>query len=594
MQKRLSKSYYDTPPERLNPTQLLDQKAHAALAQATKATSPTTALLAGIDWASHLLVSPGKQMELLDLATSQSRELLRLAQRAANTAWGVGANASPPASGEKTDASGSRPDRRFADPAWQRWPFNFLQQSFQLSQAWWEAATQGVHGVAPHHENLVSFAAQQWLGAMSPVNFALTNPVVQERTRAQGGDNLVRGARYQADDMRRMMQDLPAAGVDQFVVGRDVAATAGKVVMRNALVELIQYSPTTAKVNPEPILIIPAWIMKYYILDLSPHNSMIKYLVDQGHTVFCISWKNPGVTERHCGLDDYLTLGLFDALDKVGELVPKQRIHATGYCLGGTLLAVGAAAMARDGDERLASLTLLAAQTDFSQPGELALFIDESQLHMIESQMFDTGYLSGAQMSGTFVLLRAYDLLWSRIVDNYLLGERAPPNDLMAWNADVTRMPARMHTQYLRCMYLHNELAEGQYLVQGQPVALMDLRVPVFCVGTVTDHVAPWRSVYKLHLLSPAEIDFVLTSGGHNAGIVSQPGHPRRHFQHMLRPQMGRYVPPDEWLRMAPSEQGSWWPKWHQWLAEHSGPKVKPPAMGEALGDAPGQYVLER
>ena len=592
MQKQLSEPYYRAADD-MSPTQLLDQKTHAAWSRATKATSPALALLAGIDWASHLLVSPGKQMELLELAASQSRELLRTARRAAGTSLALGGKAAP-ADEAAEDGATPPPDRRFADPAWQRWPYNVLAQSYLMSEAWWQAATRGVHGVTPHHENLVTFAAQQWLGALSPTNFALTNPVVLRRTRAEGGQNLVRGATNLVDDLQRALQDKPAAGADQLQVGRDLAATPGKVVMRNALAELIQYGPATSKVYPEPILIIPAWIMKYYILDLSPHNSMIKYLVDQGHTVFCISWKNPGVAERDCGLDDYLELGLFDALDKIGELVPGQRIHATGYCLGGTLLAVGAAAMARDGDERLASLTLLAAQTDFSEPGELALFIDESQLHMLESQMFDTGYLSGGQMSGAFVMLRAYDLLWSRIVDNYLLGERAPTHDLMAWNADVTRMPARMHTQYLRSMYLHNELAEGRYLVRGKPVALPDLRLPVFCVGTVTDHVAPWRSVFKLHLLCPAEITFVLTSGGHNAGIVSQPGHPRRHFQHLLRPQLGRYVPPDDWLASAPSEQGSWWPTWHQWLAAQSGAKVKPPAMGRSLGDAPGQYVLER
>ena len=383
------------------------------------------------------------------------------------------------------------------------------------------------------------------------------------------------------------------------MVGRDVAATPGKVVLRNQLMELIQYAPSTETVHPEPVLVIPAWIMKYYILDLSPHNSLVKYLVGQGYTVFCISWKNPGQAERDLGMDEYLEQGFHAALQAVNAIVPKRKVHATGYCLGGTLLTIAAAAMARDGDERLASLSLFTAQTDFSEPGELGLFIDESQVSMLEAQMAEAGYLRGDQMAGAFQMLRSYDLLWSKMVQEYLLGDRRPMNDLMAWNADLTRMPAKMHSQYLRRLFLDDDLSEGRYPVGGRPVSLGDIGLPTFAVGTLTDHVAPWRSVYKLHYLTPTEITFALTSGGHNAGIVSEPGRPRRSYRIGTRAAGASYVPPDRWLEQTPVQDGSWWPAWIAWLQERSGTPVKPPAIGAPSKGykpqyaEPGHYVLE-
>ena len=567
----------------------VDPPFHAALARRFASLSPAAGLLAASDWALHLAASPGKCMDLARLAMHQSGELAEYARERMT------------AGADQQARLGVQPaveDRRFRAPEWQQWPFNYLHQSFLFKQQWWAAATHGVQGVEKHHENMVAFAARQWLDIFSPGNQLATNPVVLQRTLQQGGANLLRGALNAADDLQRLAADQGPAGVEDFVVGRDVGITPGKVVLKNRLMELIQYTPTTATVHPEPILIVPAWIMKYYILDLSPHNSLIRYLVDQGYTVFCLSWKNPGYEDRDLGMDDYLELGFHAALDAVTTIVPGQKVHATGYCLGGTMLAIAAAAMARDGDERLASMSLFAAQTDFSEPGELALFIDESQLNLLEAQMAETGYLKASQMAGAFQMLRSYDLLWSRMVNEYLLGERAPMNDLMAWNADATRMPAKMHSQYLRRLFLNDDLSEGRYPVDGRPVSLSNLTLPMFMVGTLTDHVAPWRSVFKLHQMSPAEITFALTSGGHNAGIVNPPGNPRRRYQLLTRPAGGSYVAPDEWLETAPQTQGSWWPAWLAWLQARSGAPVKPPRTGASaykpVCDAPGRYVLEK
>ena len=566
----------------------MDIKARAAMANAFASVSPQSALLAWLDWASHLAASPGKQSELAALALEQASALAGYLRECLMAGPGEArACVEPPAR-----------DRRFAAPEWRQWPFNLWHQAFLLNQRWWEGATRGVAGVDRHHENVAAFAARQWLDMFSPGNQLASNPVALKRTVEEGGANLLRGLAYLSDDIERRLAGRPPAGTEAFVPGRDVAITPGKVVLRNRLIELIQYAPTTGKVHPEPILIVPAWIMKYYILDLSPHNSLIKYLVDQGHTVFCISWKNPDAGDRDLGMDEYLDLGFRAALDAINAIVPKRKIHATGYCLGGTLLSIAAAAMARDGDERLASLSLFTAQTDFSEPGELALFIDESQVTLLEAQMQEKGYLRAEQMAGAFQMLRSYDLLWSKLVNVYLLGERRPMNDLMAWNADATRMPAKMHSQYLRRLFLNDDLSEGHYPVRGKPVSLGGITLPTFMVGTVTDHVAPWRSVFKLHQMSPAEITFALTSGGHNAGIVNPPGNPRRHYQLLTRAAGGSYVAPDEWLQKAPEAQGSWWPAWLAWLQARSGAPVKPPRTGASaykpVCDAPGRYVLEK
>jgi polyhydroxyalkanoate synthase len=564
-----------------------DLEIRAAVGRATGNLSVASALLAGIDWWVNLLVSPGKQAELQLLALKQAHALAQYA-----AACLVGGHV------PSTRCVTPPPrDRRFDDEAWQHWPFNVLHQSFLMTEQWWAEATRGIAGVERHHEELVSFIGRQLLDMASPGNSLWTNPVALKATRDEGGSNLVRGTFNALYDFARISARMPPPGAEQFIVGRDVAITPGKVVFKNRLIELIQYAPTTPQVHPEPVLIVPAWIMKYYILDLSPSNSLVKYLVDQGHTVFCISWKNPTAEDRDLGLEDYLKLGVFDALEAISQIAPNRKVHAIGYCLGGTLLAIAAAAMARDRRDRLASITLLAAQTEFSEPGELALFIDESQVNLLEAEMRKTGYLDARQMAGAFNMLRPYDLLWSQMVKRYLLGRPLAMNDLMAWNYDTTRMPARMHAEYLRHFYLHDDLAERRCRVGGRPVSLTDVKVPVFLVGTVTDHVAPWRSVFKLHYLTETEITFVLTSGGHNAGIVSPPGHPRRHYQLMKSAAGEHRLDPDAWLAAAPDHPGSWWPAWHEWLAARSGAPVDPPPLGirgQPVADAPGSYVLEK
>ncbi len=564
----------------------IDRMREALAAQFTGGLSPAALALASFDWAIHLATSPGKRMELSVKAADKAARL-----------WSyMAASALHP---ETPPCIRPLPgDNRFAAPAWQQQPYSLWSQAFLLGQQWWHNVTHEVPGVTPHHEDVVSFVARQMLDVFSPSNVPFANPEIVERARETGGANFVQGFRNWMEDAHRLATRQPPAGSEAFVPGRDVAVTPGKVVYRNHLIELIQYAPTTGAVFAEPVLIVPAWIMKYYILDLSPQNSLIRYLVGQGHTVFCISWRNPTAEERDLAMDDYRRLGVMDALDAIEAAMPGRKVHATGYCLGGTLLAIAAAAMACRGDDRLASLTLLAAQTDFSEPGELALFIDHSQMHYLESMMWNRGYLSADQMAGAFQLLRTNDLIWSRLVRDYLMGERMPMTDLMAWNADSTRMPYRMHAEYLQRLYLDNELAAGRFVVDGRPAALRNIRLPIFAVGTERDHVAPWRSVYKVHYLTDTDLTFVLASGGHNAGIVSEPGHPNRHFRIAKRCCDGICLGPDEWAEAATAYGGSWWTVWQDWLAGHSGQeKVAPPAMpgkGGTLPDAPGTYIFQR
>ena len=563
-----------------------DRLFNAAMAKSTAGLDPRVILLAYLDWWVKLAWSPGTHARLTEKGLRKwARIGLFLAQCISDR--------EPPRVIEPLPQ-----DKRFRDPAWRQWPYNLFSQVFLLTQQWWANATTGVPALSREHKDMVTFVTRQMLDMVSPSNLPWTNPEVQAATLRQGGANLVRGWQNFADDWQRWLTGRKPAGTEVFEPGKSVAVTPGKVVFRNHLIELIQYSPTTADVHAEPVLIVPAWIMKYYILDLSPHNSLVRYLVEQGHTVFMISWRNPTEDDRDLGMDDYRRLGILAALDAVASIVPDTRVHAVGYCLGGTLLAIAAAALARDNDERLKTITLLAAQTDFSEAGELMLFMNEAQVSFLESMMWDRGVLDTHQMSGAFQMLRSNDLVWSRMVRDYLLGERRPPNDLMAWNADQTRLPFRMHSEYMRELFLNDSLAEGNYRVDGKAIAINDIRVPIFAIGTETDHVAPWKSVYKINLLANSqEVTFLLTSGGHNAGIVSEPGHRGRSYRIGSRLDHQPYVDPETWYECTPRNEGSWWPAWQQWLSGYSSARTAPPAMGApdagfpALEDAPGSYI---
>ncbi len=562
----------------------------ATLGQLTGGLSPQA--LGGAWWnvVSRLALAPGRQAQLAQTALQQAIAL-------AQFTGGALKNPDEPAAPQ---AAGTPYAHRFADPAWAKFPFNVLAQAFIAASGVARDAVHGVPGTDPAAENLVDFMVREGLELVAPDNYLPTNPQLLDLTRAAGGKNLLRGMKHMAEDLQRTLKGLGPVGVENYQVGEQIAASKGKVILRNSLMELIQYSPTTPRVYAEPVLIVPAWIMKYYILDLSPKNSLVKYLTDMGHTVFMVSWKNPTAEDRDIAMDDYLSLGVLAALDAISKVVPKRKVHGVGYCIGGTLLSIAAATMAQKDDDRLKSVTLFAAQTDFSEPGELSVFISPAQLAMLEAMMWKNGVLESRQMGGAFQMLRTYDLLWSPSIATYVKGERLGVNDLMAWNADGTRMAYRMHTDYLRQLYLGNDLAEGRYVALGETLDLAAVDVPMFVVGTETDHVAPWKSVYKVgKLVRSKDYTFCLTSGGHNAGIISGPQHPKRRHRTLTLKAGTRLPSPAQYMKTVEPVQGSWWPTFAAWLAQHSTKtKVAPPKMGAAgykpVCDAPGEYVLAR
>jgi polyhydroxyalkanoate synthase len=560
----------------------------ATLAQWTGGMSPQAFGGAWLNVLARLATAPGRQAQLARVALSKTLALAQFSGAAIK--------------GEAPRAEGTPYARRFADPAWSKFPFNLMAESFLSVSDWAREAVSNVPGANPASENIVGFTVREGLELLAPDNYLPTNPQLIQQTVKENGRNLLRGVRHLAEDVTRTFKGLGPVGVEHYQVGEHVAATKGKVILRNRLMELIQYSPQTETVYAEPVLIVPAWIMKYYILDLSPRNSLVNYLTGLGHTVFMVSWKNPTAEDRDLAMDDYLTLGVRAALDAVTAVVPKRKVHAVGYCIGGTLLSIAAAELAAEDDDRLASMTMFAAQTDFSEPGELSIFISPAQLAMLEAMMWKEGVLESRQMGGAFQLLRTYDLLWAPSIATYLRGERSGVNDLMSWNADGTRMAYRMHTDYLHQLYLNNDLAEGRYVANGEELSLSDITVPMFVVGTETDHVAPWRSVYKVgRLVRSADYTFCLTSGGHNAGIISGPQHPKRRHRIHTSKSGARLLSPDRYLEKVEPMPGSWWPTWAKWLQEHSSPrKVQPPAMGatkqglKPVCAAPGAYVLEK
>ena len=562
--------------------QALDDAVMAALARQTGGLSPLAFATAAFDWTTHMMTAPGRRMDL-------AADAFGIMQRA----W-TGLLFSPVmvAAAAKADAEGKT-------------PLAVLYDAFDALEAWVDKAVDAAPGVSRRHREMMRFSAHQWLEPLRPENYLLTNPDAIRRTMREGGVNLVRGwTNWMTDVARYYGRETGTARLNgEFKVGEKLAATEGSVVYRNRLIELIQYKPTTDDIHATPILITPAWIMKYYILDLSEHNSLVRYLTAQGYTVFMISWRNPNGEDAELSFDDYRTQGVLSALDAVSALIPGEPVHAVGYCLGGTLLSIAAAALARDGDERLASLTLLAAQTDFRDPGELSIFIDEGQLDLLDASMDAKGYLDAEQMSAAFMMLRSRDLVWRRFQRSYLYGETEQMFDLVAWNADATRMPYRMHSEYLRRLFLNNDFVQGRFDVDGRPVAVSDIRAPIFALGTEKDHIAPWRSVFKIHIFADTEVTFVLTNGGHNAGVVSEPGRARRRHRVLHKDDHEHYLAPDDWLAAAEQREGSWWPTWIEWLrARGSGrvaaraPRRAPTPTNllpedEALPPAPGDYV---
>ena len=575
-----------SPPSMVENENRLDRVAHANIAKLSGGFSPMAVAEAAFDWGLHLAASPGRQAALALSALSKQASLME-------TAW-----PSPRGGGQDASSTeGRADDRRFGAEEWRRWPFSLYAASFLAAEQWWDEATSRIHGASPHHLALLNFVGRQALDTVAPSNFLATNPVALKETLREGGINLMRGAINYSTDLQRLLRNERSDADKAFEPGETVAMTKGAVVKRSGLAEIIQYSPTAKSVRAEPVVIVPAWIMKYYILDLRPENSLIKHLVDSGFTVFCISWRNPTSSDCDVGFDDYRREGVMPAISAALAITGAARAHLVGYCIGGTLAAIVAASMARDNDDRLQSLTLIAAQTDFKEPGELGLFIDDSQLALLEDMMWQKGTLEASQMAGAFDLMRSNDLIWSNAIHHYLMGEPEKAEDLTAWSSDATRMPYRMHSEYLRTLYLNNDLAEGRFKLGGRLIALQDIRAPLFVVGTERDHVAPWRSVFKIHHLTDTEITFVLVNGGHNRGVVAPPGQGDRHFRIATTAAGDPRPDPDAWAESAQYLEQSWWPTWFDWLAAHSTRLVAPPPLGlasegfEPIAPAPGDYV---
>src|SRR6266851_2659700 len=505
---------------------------------------------------------------------------------AALTSWGRDQQSKPVVEPEKRD-------KRFSAPDWQQNPlFDALKQSYLLAATTLLKSASEVQGLDAHQQRKLVFYLRQFLDAISPTNLAFTNPQVIHETVQSGGQNLVRG-------MEHLLRDVQAGQIkmtdtEAFAPGRNLALTPGQVIARNQLIELIQYAPTTEKVYTFPLLFIPPWINKYYILDMQPQNSLIKFLVDQGFTVFVISWKNPDASMEDTSFDDYLELGPLAALDVVKDITGSPKVSPVGYCIGGTLLSMALPYLAATGDNSVDAATFLVALQDFSEVGDTAVFIDEPQVAYIEQQMLERGYLDSRSMATMFNMLRANDLIWSNVVNNYLLGKDPPAFDLLYWNADGTRMARAAHTFYLRNTYLENNLIQpGRVSLKGVPIDLGDIRQDLYAVGTEQDHIVPWRSAWRITQLARGISRFVVGGSGHIAGVINPPTRGRGYW---LNPNSAASA--DDWMEGATRHDGSWWSDWLAWLGLRSGQRVALPSLGSAdhppLEPAPGSYVLER
>ncbi len=494
-------------------------------------------------------------------------------------------------------------DRRFKGQAWNEDNvFDYIKQSYLLTSRWVQSTVADVDGLDAKDKQKVDFYTRQFVEALSPSNFVLTNPEVMKATAEQGGENLLNGLKNLLNDLDegRGRLKIRMTDEDAFEVGSNVAESPGKVVFRNDLMELIQFAPSTKTVRQTPLLIIPPWINKYYILDLRKENSFIRWAVGQGHTVFVISWVNPDGELSGKSFEDYMLEGPLAAIDAIEAASGEKKVNAVGYCLGGTLLASTLAYMAEKKDTRIQSATFFAAMVDFEDAGDLGVFIDEEQISSLEAKMDEKGYLEGAHMASTFNMMRSNDLIWSFVVNNYLLGKEPVPFDLLYWNSDATRMPAAMHSFYLRNMYLENKLVEpGGITLGGVALDLRKIKTPCYIVSTQDDHIAPWKSTYAATGLYQGAVKFVLSGSGHIAGIVNPPAAKKYGYWTNAKTPKS----PDKWLDGAEKHEGSWWPDWDKWAKHYAGKKAVParkPGTGKsggklkALCDAPGEYVKVR
>lgn len=489
-----------------------------------------------------------------------------------------------------------RGDKRFLDPEWGRNAFfDFLKQAYLVTTRWASDLVEHADGLDEHTRHKAGFYVKQVTNALAPSNFILTNPELFRETVASNGENLVRGMKMLAEDIVAGKGDLKLRQADYtpFEIGKNIATTPGKVVGRSDVAEIIQYTPATDKVLKRPLLICPPWINKFYILDLNPQKSFIRWAVEQGHTVFVISWINPD--QRH-GLKDweaYIREGLQYGLDIVEEATGEREVNAIGYCVGGTLLAAALALLAQEGDHRIRTVTFFTTQVDFTHAGDLKVFVDEDQIKALEGAMRDKGYLDGTKMATAFNMLRSGDLIWPYVINNYMRGKEPTPFDLLYWNADSTRMAAANHSFYLRNCYLENNLSRGRMELAGRTVSLADITIPVYNLAAREDHIAPARSVFLGCQYFGGDVDYVVSGSGHIAGVVNPPAAGKYQFWSNGKP-LGDY---DTWLAGAKETPGSWWPHWQSWIESKSGDHIaarKPGVRGRVLEDAPGSYVKVR
>jgi polyhydroxyalkanoate synthase len=510
------------------------------------------------------------------------------------------ASAAKRLTGEETPAVASPDarDKRFSDPEWSSNQFfDFLKQAYLLTAAWADRLVKDADELDPHTRQKAEFYIRQIVNAVSPSNFVLTNPELLRETFTTNADNLVRGMRMLAEDIEAGDGDLKIRQSDasMFAVGRNLALSPGKVIFQNDLMQLIQYAPSTAKVLKRPLLIVPPWINKFYILDLTPEKSFIKWCVDQGITVFCISWVNPDTHLAQKGFDDYMREGPLAALDAIEQATGATKVNTVGYCVGGTLLSVTLAAMAARHDTRAASATLFATQVDFTHAGDLKVFVDEDQIAAIEKRMTERGFLEGRKMANAFNLLRSNDLIWPYVINNYLKGKAPFPFDLLYWNSDATRMPAANHSFYLRNCYLDNRLSKGGIVIDNTPIDLKAIKLPIYNLATREDHIAPAKSVLLGSTRFGGKVKYVLAGSGHIAGVVNPPEKKKYQFWTGTKPKNADL---DAWLSTAKEHPGSWWPDWLTWLKRLDASEVDARTPGDGklrpIEDAPGSYVKVR